>query len=407
MKKYPAQPLDLMQFINSPYHEPFIHEKIECTEPLRFERLTEAITELTDVFPILKCRYDIGENAFIENEHFSVEDLISAGSDETDLKNVLTESLDTDKVLIKFTLCGRYLIVTASHLICDGNGFKQLLYLFCGFYNGKDTGDCDSLMNRNFSEIFADCGIKTSLLKMMAATLGGYKNQKIYEKSGSERVYIIERIIGHTAMSVVNNKAKAQGATLNDVFMTAYARAQHKLYGRRKVNVPCTSDLRKYTQRNTGIANLTGTLNLNLKMKEGDSFEKTLSDASAAMRKQKSSGNDIAGPSLLVDKYETTALEKFLKMYGGMRTSPFSDYSNLGVIDAKKLTFAGTQVVDAVGYGGLRKAPYFMLAVSSWQGATTFSSIVRCGETEKEKVERLFDVLTDEINTFATGVTKS
>lgn len=184
-------------------------------------------------------------------------------------------------------------------------------------------------------------------------------------------------------------------------------RAQHKLYGRNKVNVPCTSDLRKYAQKKTGIANLTGTLNLNIKIKEGEPFAKTLSSASAAMRRQKASGNDIAGPSLLVRKYETTALEKFLKMYGGMSTSPFCDYSNLGVIDEKRLTFAGTQVVGAAGYGGLQKAPYFMLAVSTWQGASTFSSIVQCGEAEKEKIERLFDVIIGEIKTFAAEITKS
>ena len=29
MKNYPTQPLDLMQFINTKYHDPFIHELLE------------------------------------------------------------------------------------------------------------------------------------------------------------------------------------------------------------------------------------------------------------------------------------------------------------------------------------------------------------------------------------------
>lgn len=225
MKSYPAQPLDLMQFINSKYHEPFIHEKIEFAEPLNAERLIAAIIKLADVFPILKCRYDFRKNEFIENEHFAAGSLFFADGDESALQNILTESLDTDKALIRFTLCGRYLVVTASHLACDGNGFKQLLYLFCDFYNGKDTGGYDALMDWNFSEIFADRGVKTSMLKMLAAALGGYKNRKIYEKSESEKVCVVERTIGQKTMSAVYNRAKSQGATLNDVFMTAYARA--------------------------------------------------------------------------------------------------------------------------------------------------------------------------------------
>lgn len=41
MKKYNAQPLDLMQFINTKYHDPFIHELIEFEGRLDVEKLNQ------------------------------------------------------------------------------------------------------------------------------------------------------------------------------------------------------------------------------------------------------------------------------------------------------------------------------------------------------------------------------
>lgn len=119
------------------------------------------------------------------------------------------------------------------------------------------------------------------------------------------------------------------------------------------------------------------------------------------MHKQKQSGNDIAGPALLVKKYESTSLEKFLKLYGGMDTSPYCDSANLGVIDEEALSLGDIRVVNAVGYAGLQKAPYFMLAASTFRGAMTLSSIIMCGSEEKEKAEGLVDATAGEIRTFS------
>lgn len=222
----------------------------------------------------------------------------------------------------------------------------------------------------------------------------------MYAKTDHENSYVIERTLRQEVMSKVRNSAKQQGATLNDVFLTAYARALGKLYGLKKINIPCSVDLRKYAKAGTGIANLTGTYNLNIKMKDGAAFGETLADASAVMQKQKKTKNDLAGPMLLVSKYEKSTLEQFLKLYGGMETSASADYTNLGVLDDKKLVFDGTTVKNAVGYSGLNKAPSFQIAVSSFRGETTISSLVRCGKGEKEKADLILDTVVREIESF-------
>lgn len=54
MKSYIAQPLDLMQYINTKFHEPFIHELLEFENGVDDIKLTNAITNLAKIFPNFK-----------------------------------------------------------------------------------------------------------------------------------------------------------------------------------------------------------------------------------------------------------------------------------------------------------------------------------------------------------------
>lgn len=293
-------------------------------------------------------------------------------------------------------------MITISHLICDGSGFKQLIYLLCDFYNGKAEENLDCLMMREFSQLTKELtGTGSMTLKMLLSMIGNYKSAKVYDKSERENAYVIERKIGRERMAAVHALTKKQGATLNDVFLIAYARAIGKLYGLSKINIPCTVDLRKYAKDRTGIGNLTGSYNFNLKMKDGEAFGTSLAKAAAVMQKQKKTKNDIARPMLLVSKYEKSTLEEFLKLYGGMDTSASTYYTNLGVLDDQKLMFDGAPLKNAVGYSGLNKAPCFQIAVSSFKGETTISNLVRCGEEEKKKADMILDAIVGEIEFFS------
>lgn len=84
-----------------------------------------------------------------------------------------------------------------------------------------------------------------------------------------------------------------------------------------------------------------------------------------------------------------------------MNTSPYTDYTNLGKLDENKLAFDGQAVKNAVGYGGLNKAPYFSVAVSSFRGATTVSSMFYAGENQAKKAEALLNGVANEILSFA------
>lgn len=399
MEQYIVQPLDLMQYINTKYHEPFIHEWIAFDRPLDQKKLIEAIDKLITIFPILKCRYDSENNRFIEND-LNGNDLLKI-NDSRSRVSLLTESLDMNEKLIQFTLVGTTLTITISHLVCDGNGFKNLIYLLCDLYNRNEISDPLSLMKRDFSQLTEQLKPSSGMmLKMLTSMLFHYKNTKIYEKGDKENDFLIEHQIDSTVMCEIKARAKMRQATINDVFLTAYARAIAKLYQQRKINIPCTVDLRKYAKKPNGIANLTGSYNLNVKINKEDDFAKTLSLVSKKMKKQKETKNDIAGPMLLTSKYEKSTLEQFKKIYGNMNTSAFTDFTNLGIIDDQRLSFQGVHVQEAVGFSGLNKAPCFQIAISTFKNKMTISSLFHCSEKEKKKAEFLFYSIVNELMNF-------
>lgn len=403
MQSYPVEPLDLMQYINGKFHEPYIHEMIEVTDGFDELKLIHSITKLVHIFPILKCVYDSKNNKFIENENFTINDVLKK-DEKTNKDIILTESLDMTKNLILFTLSKNTLFITISHLVCDGSSFKELLYLLCDLYNDNIKENYDYLMKRDFEELSKNIqNSKSMTFKMLISMLGGYKNKKVYESKENEDCFVIQRTLPKEIMDKIHKNAKKRHATLNDTFLTAYARALNKFNGNKKINIPCTVDLRKYATSQTGIANLTGTYNLNVKINKSENFNKTLSKINSKMSKLKSTKNDIAGPMLLVKKYNHSTLNQFLKLYGNMKTSAFTDYTNLGIIDDKKLMFNGSNVINAIGFSGVQHSPHFQIAVSSFKGATTFSTLVQCDKKSISLLNQIMDNFIQEIISFGSN----
>lgn len=229
MKIYRVQPLDFMQKINSKYHEPFIYAKIEFERALKKDRLLNAVSMLAEAFPLIKCRYVPEQNIYAENESFTPTDIFCAIDDEAGLPNLLTAQFDILNRLIEITLCGKFLVIAASHLLCDGSGLKTLLYILCSFYNNNPI-EYKSLAERDLFYVLKEADKKISTVRMLKDTVFSYKNLPVYEKAENEKIYIIEKEIPPAVIRTAHIRAGFEMCTLNDVFMAAYARAQCALY---------------------------------------------------------------------------------------------------------------------------------------------------------------------------------
>lgn len=207
MQTFATQPLDLMQFINTKYHEPFIHVRIDLEKSLDVPRLIAALDRLTQAFPLLRCCYDSQKNIFVEQENLTGKDLLRIDA-QGDKDTLLTESLDMRKQLLQLTLVQDTLHITLSHMVCDGSGMKQLLYLLCDLYNGASSKDWQDLMVRDFSQLTTGLSGNSGTIPMLLAMLGNYKNHVIYAKAPEQHAYVVERIVSKDTLDTIHTLAK-------------------------------------------------------------------------------------------------------------------------------------------------------------------------------------------------------
>ena len=113
------------------------------------------------------------------------------------------------------------LVIGMSHLLADGSGFLQYLYLLCHLYNGRKLPY--TLKNRrDIAYLLKEVHISGPTeqtrngKKVSLRPIRSYSTEKNY--------YCLKEIITSDELNIIRKMAKQYGATLNDVFISAYAR---------------------------------------------------------------------------------------------------------------------------------------------------------------------------------------
>lgn len=87
-------------------------------------------------------------------------------------------------------------------------------------------------------------------------------------------------------------------------FLFAYIKTLNILFNKRRINLPFTSDLRKYIENRGTLCNLTGSFSLNINIKKGDGDEILIKDIHNKVKKQKENKQDLCGTLNLIEYYE-------------------------------------------------------------------------------------------------------
>lgn len=267
--------------------------------------------------------------------------------------------------------------VGVSHILCDGAGFLQYLYLLSSLYNGETPPD--GLCNR----------------RSLPRRLGGCPSRAIPVPGPSlplepgDVSACLTAPLGPAEFQALRAKAGAEGVTLNDAFLAAYAQVAAGLLGAERLVLPCPADLRRLLPGPAGltVANLTGMYRV--AVEPAPSFPTTLERVHGEMCRQKARRSCCAGLPLLRRAARVLPpgpLRGLIRRF--YRLSPVS-YSNLGEIDAARLRFDGCAVRACFLSGACRTAPDFQLTVSTFQGTCTLSSALtasRSGLTQGRNV---------------------
>lgn len=367
-----CQSLDLVVAAHRHQVYPLMYIHMKISGHLDIDRLKLAVSQSGRIIPEIFCAYDFRRGGFVDMG-YTADDIVKHTEQQPSPPQVDLGRQPQLRILLASGEEGDFVIAVMSHILADGAGFLQYLYLLAAIYNGEQPHGSI----RNVRSI----SLLPGKIRALASTEQTRNNRAVSVPplrpagSGSHICCLTSRIPADT-MAVIRQRAKQYGATLNDAFMAAYARVIARLQSIDKVALPCPADLRRfYPQADTlTVANMTGSYRrLVIEIPSGCTFDTTLQLVHIEMGLQKSRRRCLAGIRALnaaFHRVPSALLEQIIK--ATYRLAPVS-YTNFGEIDERKLLFRGCTLRECFLTGAYRQPPDFQLTVSTFKNMCTLN----------------------------------
>lgn len=216
---------------------------------------------------------------------------------------------------------------------------------------------------------------------------------------GRGKPFLAERAVEAHAFAAAKAYAKSRKAAVNDLLMAAFARAHYAVTGCPKLLLPCPVDLRKYLPKreSAGITNLTSSYLCAVKVRENEPFDVTLLSVSMQMQAQKNSLACLKGPMFLDMSNRLLPYSLFRKAFFRVFYIPVISYTNLGILDRKRLRFGNAETADALLATAVKHAPSFQVSVSTFEGRCTLSSCADYREEDRGVAVEFLEKMAGEL----------
>lgn len=378
-----GQCMDFIQTINLEKLQPFVFCHLHFDKQIDIVRMKYAVQQTLSTVPQILCSYDLKKGQWVESGHTIEEVFIDNNTDFDDnwCWNLLTEPQ------LKIHVCHKeindILTIGISHILCDGAGFIQYLYLLANYYNNNDSKK-DLLNQRDLKPILNTININTSLRKVISY---GEVKELPFDKSGDIPFCLIKTIEEQEFLEI-QRKTKALNCTVNDLLLTAYVRTVVKSLKTETITLNCPVNLRRFGDRKIQeealtIANMTGIYKLHINIKPGECFETTMLKIHSQITHLKLNYSCFNGIPLLHSLYNKVPLY-ILNIFGKKLYKIFPiSYTNFGVIDRDKLVFNGIKLNHCFLTGTYRISPDFQLSVSTYRNTCTLNCTLIGSENRK------------------------
>lgn len=401
-----AQPFDCMQFFFGEVQEP----RMRCL--IRFEngqidtkRLEAAVDELLTRHPLLKSTF-VASNRSWKLKNFTAKNVIIETAESPNLvkssRRLLLSSIHPEdepqiKVFIVRSKTESALCIIINHMICDGSAFKELLYQLSDFYSGKQSSALTE-KDRSLHAVSRNLGLikKLNIVFSRQKMIKQTAKQMFPLKPGAKTPYMAVRKLSKQQLASLKAYAKERGASINDMFMTAYALALQEKLGITDFTIPCPVDLRKYAEPGFkgALSNLTSNYRCSIAFETDDCFDSVLGRIAVQMNEQKKKDECLKGPVVYHMLFHMLPFWAIRMMLQHIAPIPATTYTNPGIIDQKRLRFGNLQVSDAYMCAAVKKAPYFQIAFSTFNDTCTVSISAYAHKPDQEAIEIFLDRVT-------------
>lgn len=391
-----SQCLDFIETAHRDRLYPLIYCHIELNGLLDIAHLKEAVRLSSEYVPEILFCYDFKHGEFI-NRGLTVESTIIAGCHKPD--EGWRWDLSTGpqlKIGIIHKAGKNSVLIGMSHILSDGTGFLQYLYLLAALYNGDPVPR--ELVN------VRDIALILNNVQAGPATQQERNGKKANAQrrilNGRGEIYqCLTVTLDANILKTAQAKANQIGATLNDVFLTAYACVVAKEWNTEQVLLPCPADLRRFAPKPDvlTVANMTGMYRVAVEFPAKYSFTDLLKQVQIEMTLQKARRRCFFGISFLQNvssKIPVASLEYLCKKY--YHILPLS-YTNLGIVDAERLHFQNCNIENCYLSGTYRISPDFQLSISTFRGVCTLSSSMIGSEERICKGQDILERVKEEV----------
>ena len=378
-----GQPFDYMQYMYSFVQNPIIRGCIRFNGKLQDSKLRNAIEKLALTYPILLCKYKVQKGTWVTDPHASCEDLLTTISAKNDFSTLEIDSLLTslkigiDLPLKIYWICGEEkdsLCIIASHLLCDGRGFEQLLYLLAELYSGTEIKEQIN-RDRSFSQVINRFSMGQKI-KLLCSKTQKHSSTKLHLplNKSSRTPNLITKQISISKLEQYCSCTNEYKPSINDILLAAYLLTLHDMFQWNNITISCPVDLRKFSpDARNSICNLTGNYYCHVNFNDNSTFEEICREITTQMHTQKNSNSCLKEPMLLHILYRMLTLSIVKELLSRAISVPVTSYTNLGKINEKLLVFQGVSISDTFIATADKPVPYFQLAVSTYKDKCTLS----------------------------------
>jgi len=417
--RYPAEMFDQMQFFFQDYNNHQLHGAILFTGRLDRKCLKKAVSLSMDLVPILRSRYvESTWHPFWESIGTDHDDDVVTCVDtnciEEEIDRFLTGKTDEfrgPQLLVRIAGSPERdaLCVVMNHMVCDGVGFKEYLYLLSSLYTNLrrdlDYRPSDAPGgSRSINQIYKHLRLIDRLkLLFMRKHISSHDIGLVFPLSGTgETPFIVTHKLSRSRFQALKEYRRRYGATINDIVVAAYIRALYRVLGApsdKPFTMPCAMDLRRFLAggKAEAICNLTGTVICDIGEEIGDGFADTVIKVKQNMDKKKSDFSGLHGLAMLGILNKLIPYAKAKALFKDKFINPMIYVTNIGVIDNSRLVFDDLTVLDAFITGSIKYPPYFQLALTSFDEEITFSINLYGTASDREQAEKFLRILDEEL----------
>jgi len=412
--KYHAEAWDILQhlFKEKRINNRTIHFAATFSDQLNLDCLKKSVDLSADAFPLIRCGFsEHGGRPYWEDKGYTADDMVELSEvEELDAavwKTLQKEADEKNGPQLKIAIIRNgktdTLCITINHMICDAAGFKDYLTLLSSIYSGveKDPSyhPASLIGKRNLAQVMRTFSW-IDRIKIFTGKNDMTKpdTAKFDFEGDLNHPFIEMKTVSRDKVRLLKDYARMHGATVNDVLLTAYIRALYQYFGR-TVAVPCAVDLRKYLpNRKAGsICNLVTNLTCDIGSDIGATFDDTLDKVKQRMDQQKADIICMKSILLMEAAFRVIPYRIMGKAVDPFFSNPTIAFSNLGILAKEKLKFGEIEMTNAFMTSSIKYAPYFQIAVSTFDDGMALSANLYGTQTDRNKISSFLAAVISEL----------